>query len=57
MELKSALEEAKAILEQVENKVQMELTKVKTNIECRITEKDEEFTLVRKNQAKALELA
>ena len=43
MELKCALEEAKATLEEEENKVQrcqMELPKVKTKIECRITEKN-----------------
>merc|ERR1719410_570078 len=56
MELQSALEEAEATLEQEENKVlrcQMELTQVKTEIERRIAEKDEEFAMVRKNQAKA----
>ena len=58
MELESALEEAEATLEQEENKVlrcQMELTQVKTEIERRIAEKDEEFAMVRKNQAKALD--
>merc|ERR1712227_137822 len=58
MELQSALEEAEATLEQEENKVlrcQMELTLVKTEIERRIAEKDEEFAMVRKNQAKALD--
>merc|ERR1719209_2792231 len=56
MELQSALEEAEATLEQEENKVlrcQMELTQVK--IDRRIAEKDEEFGMVRKNQAKALD--
>merc|ERR1719452_293286 len=51
LELQSALEEA-------ENKVlrlQMELTQVKTEIERRIAEKDEEFAMVRKNQAKGLD--
>merc|ERR1711976_558815 len=51
MELQSALE-------QEENKVlrcQMELNQVKTEIERRIAEKDEEFAMVRKNQAKALD--
>merc|ERR1712121_247991 len=50
--------EAEATLEQEENKVlrcQMELTQVKTEIERRIAEKDEEFAMVRKNQAKALD--
>merc|ERR1719289_559774 len=56
MELQSALEEAEATLEQEENKVlrcQMELTQVK--VDRRIAEKDEEFGMVRKNQAKALD--
>merc|ERR1712198_417771 len=51
MELQSALEGE-------ENKVlrcQMELNQVKTEIERRIAEKDEEFAMVRKNQAKALD--
>ena len=34
---------------------QLELTQVKTEIERRIAEKDEEFAMVRKNQAKALD--
>merc|ERR1712183_1083909 len=58
LELQSALEEAEATLEQEENKVlrcQMELSQVKTEIEQRIAEKDEEFAMVRKNQAKALD--
>merc|ERR1719513_438085 len=58
LELQSALEEAGATLEQEENKVlrcQMELTQAKTEIERRIAEKDEEFGMVRKNQAKALD--
>merc|ERR1719516_476304 len=49
MELQSALEEAEATLEQ------MELSQVKTEIDRRIAEKDEEFAMVRKNQAKALD--
>merc|ERR1719193_999252 len=56
MELQSALEEAEATLEQEENKVlrcQMELTQVE--VDRRIAEKDEEFGMVRKNQAKALD--
>merc|ERR1719367_1614457 len=51
MELQSALE-------QEENKVlrcQMELTQVKTEIERRIAEKDEEFAMVRKAQTKGLD--
>merc|ERR1712002_1038673 len=58
MELQSALEEAEGALEQEENKVlrcQMELTQVKVEIDRRIAEKDEEFGMVRKNQAKALD--
>merc|ERR1719281_2390660 len=50
--------EAEATLEQEENKVlrmQMELSQVKTEIERRIAEKDEEFAMVRKNQSKALD--
>merc|ERR1712173_522860 len=58
LELQAALEEAEGALEQEENKVlrcQMELNQVKTEIERRIAEKDEEFAMVRKNQAKALD--
>merc|ERR1712128_267144 len=58
MELEAALGEAEGALEQEENKVlrcQLELTQVKTEIERRIAEKDEEFAMVRKNQAKALD--
>merc|ERR1711942_420358 len=58
LELQSALEEAEATLEQEENKVlrcQMELGQVKTEIDRRLAEKDEEFAMVRKNQAKALD--
>merc|ERR1719206_1035764 len=58
MELEAALSEAEAALEQEENKVlrcQMELTQVKVEIDRRIAEKDEEFGMVRKNQAKALD--
>merc|ERR1711931_361230 len=58
LELQAALEEAEATLEQEENKVlrcQMELTQVKVEIDRRIAEKDEEFGMVRKNQAKALD--
>merc|ERR1711874_296218 len=58
MELEAALSEAEGALEQEENKVlrcQLELTQVKTEIERRIAEKDEEFAMVRKNQAKALD--
>merc|ERR1719516_383313 len=49
MELQSALEEAEATLEQEENKV------LRCEIDRRIAEKDEEFAMVRKNQAKALD--
>merc|ERR1712123_331756 len=58
LELQSALEEAEATLEQEENKVlrcQLELSQAKVEIERRLAEKDEEFAMVKKNQAKALE--
>merc|ERR1719435_799219 len=58
LELEAALEEAEGALEQEENKVlrcQLELDQVKTEIERRIAEKDEEFGMVRKNQAKVLD--
>merc|ERR1712121_44343 len=58
LELQAALEEAEATLEQEENKVlrcQLELTQVRQEIERRISEKDEEFMAIRKNQSKALE--
>merc|ERR1711915_996797 len=47
-----------ATLEQEENKVlrtQLELTQVRQEIERRISEKDEEFMAIKKNQSKALE--
>ena len=58
LELQSALEEAEATLEQEENKVlrcQLELNQAKVEIERRLAEKDEEFAMIKKNQAKALE--
>merc|ERR1719510_1335118 len=58
LELQSALEEAEATLEQEENKVlrcQLELSQVRSEIERRLAEKDEEFVLVKKNQSKALD--
>merc|ERR1719244_413506 len=58
LELQSALEEAEATLEQEENKVlrcQMELSQVKTEIDRRIAEKEEEFEMTRKNYMKALD--
>merc|ERR1712168_291435 len=58
MELQSALEEAEATLEQEENKVlrcQLELNQVRAEIDRRLAEKDEEFLLVKKNQAKVLD--
>merc|ERR1711973_391402 len=58
LELQAALEEAEATLEQEENKVlrtQLELTQVRQEIERRISEKDEEFMSIRKNQSKALD--
>merc|ERR1711909_84357 len=51
LELQAALEEAEATLEQEENKVlrcQLELTQVRTEIERRISEKEEEFMGVKK---------
>merc|ERR1712121_464084 len=58
LELQAALEEAEATLEQEENKVlrsQLELTQVRRGIGRRISEKDEEFMAIKKNQSKALE--
>merc|ERR1712209_336329 len=58
MELQSALEEAEATLEQGENKVlrcQLELNAVRQEIERRLSEKEEEFILVKKAQSKALD--
>merc|ERR1719187_2845747 len=58
MELQAALEEAEATLEQEENKVlraQLELSQVRTEIERRIAEKEEEFMAIKKNQTKAVE--
>merc|ERR1712128_69905 len=58
MELEAALSEAEGALEQEENKVlrcQMELTQVKTEIERRIAQKEEEFASTRKNFGKAIE--
>merc|ERR1719318_2119313 len=58
LELQSALEEAEATLEQEENKVlrcQVELNQVRAEIDRRLAEKDEEFLLVKKNQAKVLD--
>merc|ERR1719435_121742 len=50
--------ELQAALEQEENKVlrlQVELSQVRTEIERRLAEKDEEFLMVKKNQAKVLD--
>merc|ERR1712025_1203440 len=58
LELQSALEEAEATLEQEENKVlrcKLELSQVRAEIDRRLAEKDEEFLLVKKNQAKVLD--
>merc|ERR1712186_303198 len=58
LELQAALEEAEGALEQEENKVlrcQLELTQVRTEIERRISEKEEEFMGVKKNMTKAIE--
>merc|ERR1712121_294406 len=58
LELQAALEEAEATLEQEENKVlrlQLELSQVRAEIDRRLAEKDEEFLMVKKNQAKVLD--
>merc|ERR1712228_613287 len=58
MELQAALEEAEGTLEQEENKVlrsQLELSQMKQEIERKISEKEDEFALIRKNQGKAIE--
>merc|ERR1739848_395715 len=55
LELQAALEEAKATLEQEENKVlraQLELTQVRQEIERRLAEKDEEFMAIKKTESK-----
>merc|ERR1712045_933662 len=57
-ELQSALEEAEGTLEQEENKVlraQMELQQVRSDIDRRVAEKEEEFNNTRKNHARAME--
>merc|ERR1712012_34290 len=58
MELESALSEAEGALEQEENKVlrcQLELTQVRQEIERRMSEKDEEFGVTKKNMNKGIE--
>merc|ERR1712045_323097 len=57
-ELQSALEEAEGTLEQEENKVlraTMELQQVRSDIDRRVAEKEEEFNNTRKNHARAME--
>merc|ERR1712029_325316 len=57
-ELEAALSEAEATLEQEENKVlrcQLELNQVQQEIVRRISEKEEEFVLIKKNYSKAIE--
>merc|ERR1711902_256810 len=57
-ELQAALEEAESALEAEENKVlraQLELGQVKTEIDRRIAEKEEEFNNTRKNHGRAME--
>merc|ERR1712113_142333 len=54
----AALEEAEGALEAEENKVlraQLELGQVKTEIDRRIAEKEEEFNNTRKNHGRAME--
>merc|ERR1719429_513703 len=58
MELEAALSEAEATLEQEENKVlrcQLELNQVQQEIVRRVSEKEEEFVLIKKNYSKAIE--
>merc|ERR1711902_66019 len=57
-ELQSALEEAESTLEQEENKVlraSLELQQVRSDIDRRVAEKEEEFNNTRKNHARAME--
>merc|ERR1712177_69952 len=57
-ELQAALEEAEGALEAEENKVlraQLELGQVKTEIDRRMAEKEEEFNNTRKNHGRAME--
>merc|ERR1711963_570461 len=57
-ELQAALEEAESTLEQEENKVlraSMELQQVRSDIDRRVAEKEEEFNNTRKNHARAME--
>ncbi|KAI3381133.1 hypothetical protein SNEBB_007545 [Seison nebaliae] len=57
-ELQAALEEAEGALEQEEAKVQritLELAQVRTEIDRRLQEKEEEFESTRKNHARAME--
>merc|ERR1719411_274279 len=57
-ELQVALEEAEGTLEQEENKVlraTMELQQVRSNIDRRVAEKEDEFNNTRKNHARAME--
>merc|ERR1712079_168631 len=58
MELEAALSEAEATLEQEENKVlriQLEINQVQQETVRRLSEKDEEFMLIKKNFTKAVE--
>merc|ERR1719295_282896 len=57
-ELQAALEEAESTLEQEENKVlrsTMELQQVRSDIDRRVAEKEDEFNNTRKNHARAME--
>nr|VZI50304.1 unnamed protein product [Spirometra erinaceieuropaei] len=57
-ELQAALEEAEAALEQEEAKVQraaLELSQVRSEIDRRLAEKEEEFEATRKNHQRAIE--
>jgi len=57
-ELQSALEEAEGTLEQEENKVlraSLELQQVRSDIDRRVAEKEDEFNNTRKNHSRAME--
>merc|ERR1712168_666055 len=57
-ELRSALEEAEGALELEESRVlrmQLEITQVKSEVDKKIAEKDEEFDAVKKNHSRAIE--
>lgn len=58
MRFQQALDDAEAALEAEENKVlraQIEISQIRSEIEKRVTEKEEEFENTRKNHQRALE--